>query len=275
MNTKSSVHFTDNYLLRPTNPITINIIGAGGTGSQVLAGMARINHSLITLGHPGLMVQLFDSDKITSANLGRQLFAESELGMNKAVVLINRINRFFGVSWKAIPFQFSIKNVKRLPVGGAANITISCVDTVPARFEIADIIKTSADNYRTGVHAPLYWMDFGNSRDTGQVILSTIGSIKQPTSKKYYAISELPFITNEFNDLLHKSGMQDTSPSCSLAEALSKQDLFINSSLANMGASLLWNLLREGMITNRGFFLNLKDFRSQPLNVRGNKVQPD
>jgi hypothetical protein len=38
---------------------------------------------------------------------------------------------------------------------------------------------------------------------------------------------------------------QDDSnePSCSLAEALEKQDLFINSTLANMAASLLWNLL--------------------------------
>jgi len=27
----------------------------------------------------------------------------------------------------------------------------------------------------------------------------------------------------------------------------------------------LWDLFREGMTANRGFFLNLKDFRSQPI----------
>jgi hypothetical protein len=52
-----------------------------------------------------------------------------------------------------------------------------------------------------------------------------------------------------------------------LAEALEKQDLFINSTLANLGASLLWQMFREGMLYNRGFFVNLKDFRTQPLKV--------
>ena len=33
---KTKVHFTDNALINPTNPITVNLIGAGGTGSQVL-----------------------------------------------------------------------------------------------------------------------------------------------------------------------------------------------------------------------------------------------
>jgi hypothetical protein len=66
---------------------------------------------------------------------------------------------------------------------------------------------------------------------------------------------------------LTASQTNDNTPSCSLAEALTKQDLFINSALANVGASLLWQLFREGMLFNRGFFLNLKEFRTQPLKV--------
>jgi hypothetical protein len=46
-----------------------------------------------------------------------------------------------------------------------------------------------------------------------------------------------------------------------------KQDLFINSAVANLGASLLWQLFREGMIFNRGMFINLKTFITQPLKV--------
>ena len=30
------VHYTDSYLMNPQHPVTVNIIGAGGTGSQVL-----------------------------------------------------------------------------------------------------------------------------------------------------------------------------------------------------------------------------------------------
>ena len=29
------VHYIDNYLINPQHPVTVNLIGAGGTGSQV------------------------------------------------------------------------------------------------------------------------------------------------------------------------------------------------------------------------------------------------
>ena len=74
-------------------------------------------------------------------------------------------------------------------------------------------------------------------------------------------------VTDEFGALLKQSEQQDDTPSCSLAEALEKQDLYINSSLAQMGSSLLWGLFRNGLTEYRGFFLNLKDFRSQPIPV--------
>lgn len=78
--TKKTVHFTDNSLLNPTNPITLNLVGAGGTGSKVLTALIEMNHSMIELGHAGLQVRLWDDDIITSANLGRQRFAECEIG---------------------------------------------------------------------------------------------------------------------------------------------------------------------------------------------------
>jgi len=142
----------------------------------VLTSLARINHSLITLGHPGLMIRLFDDDMITEANLGRQLFAEAESGLNKATALINRINRFFGTNWKAIPHRYSKINLRKKPEFAAANITISCVDTVKARFEIAEIISAVSKEQDNTHYRPIYWMDFGNGEYTGQVILSTVGT---------------------------------------------------------------------------------------------------
>ncbi|MEP6749415.1 MAG: PRTRC system ThiF family protein [Bacteroidota bacterium] len=269
MNTKTTVHFADNYLLQPPNPITCNIIGAGGTGSQLLTAMARMSHSLIALGHPGLWVQLFDDDIVTEANLGRQLFASSEKGLYKSVVLINRVNRFFGTNWKAITNLYDHKNHEVIAKYGAANMIISCVDTLTARFEIAKIITLLEKENRFHQNKMLYWMDFGNGKETGQVILSTIGKIKQPASKKFQTANDLPFITKQFKELLLTSEKKDTTPSCSLADALTKQDLFINSTLVNMGASLLWNLFREGMIEHRGFFINLKSFHARPLKVKG------
>lgn len=260
---KDFVHFTDKYLLAPTNPVTVNLIGAGGTGSQVLTGLARINQSLIALDHPGLFVRLFDDDIVTRANMGRQLFAQCELGLPKAAALINRVNRFFGTNWKAVCNKFPGNRTGTLDLG--SNLVISCVDTVETRFEIAQTLRklksSTSDPYR-----PIYWMDFGNGKSTGQAILSTISRVKQPPSKKYNTVEQLPFVTEEFKTILETINDSDT-PSCSISAALAKQDLFINSSLCDFGSSLLWSLFREGMIHYRGFFLNLSQYRSQPIPI--------
>jgi len=257
---KPKAHFIAPELLNPTNPIEVCLIGAGGTGSQVLTALARMSHSLQALGHAGFQVSLWDDDLITEANRGRQLFAECEVGLSKAAALITRCNRFFGTGWKAVNRKFDSQS------GNAkAAIYISCVDMVTVRFEIAGAL--SETNSSLYANIPRYWMDFGNGKDTGQVVLSTIGNIKQPKSEKFETVETLPFVTDEFEELLMQSETDSDIPSCSLAEALGKQDLFINSTLAQMGCSLLWQLFREGLTCHRGFFINLHDFRSSPLPV--------
>jgi PRTRC genetic system ThiF family protein len=263
---RTAVHIVNKEILQPYNPVTVNLIGAGGTGSQVLMALAKINHSLIALNHPGLMVNVFDDDIVTRANLGRQLFISAEVGLPKAVALVNRVNRGFGTNWKAVTEkydrQYHSDNGRM-----AATITLACVDTVQAREDISGILKMLYKKMGNSRSQPLYYMDFGNSKETGQVILSTIGNIGQPNSKLYRTVGQLPMVMDEFGELLKMSEVTDNTPSCSLAEALTKQELFINPSLANLGASLLWQLFREGMLFYRGFFMNLKDFRTQPLKV--------
>jgi PRTRC genetic system ThiF family protein len=261
---KPAVHIVQQEILQPYNPVTVNLIGAGGTGGQVLTALARMNHALVALGHPGLMVRVFDDDIVEMANLGRQLFTTAELGLHKSVALINRINRFFGTNWKAETTRYERKSI--VHETASAVISISCVDTVQARFDIGSLLKQVAKNHY-GRSRAKYWMDFGNSRTSGQVILSTLDHITQPKSELYRPVETLPLLTEEYKDLLMASGETDDTPSCSLAEALTKQDLFINSTLANCGASLLWQMFREGILFNRGFFLNLADFRTQPLKV--------
>lgn len=267
MNTKKTkIHFTDNYLINHTNPISVNLIGAGGTGSKVLTALMEMNHSLIELGHAGLQIRLWDDDIVTNANLGRQRFAECETGLYKSVALINRANRFSGTNWKAEIIKFEKNGLGRLPEYAQATIYITCVDNVKARFGVAEILK-ELSNRRHHRNEPKYWLDFGNSQHTGQVLLSTIGAIKQPNSEKYETVACLPMVTDEFGELLKQSEQQDNTPSCSLAEALEKQDLFINASLTQMGCSLLWSLFRKGMTPYRGFFHNLKDFTTHPIKV--------
>jgi PRTRC genetic system ThiF family protein len=140
MKIKENIHIVPHYLLQPTNPISVNLIGVGGTGSVLLTALARINHALLALGHAGLMVRAFDSDNVEEANMGRQLFSYGEVGMNKAVALINRVNRFFGTAWKAFDCAYADHGDKPKPEF-MANISLSCVDTVSARLVIANLLE--------------------------------------------------------------------------------------------------------------------------------------
>src|SRR3546814_11032475 len=96
--------------------------------------------SLLELNHTGLQVNVYDDDVVTEANKGRQLFADAEIGMNKAVALVNRINRFFGTNWKASQQRYA--KGKQQP----AMLTISCVANVAARFERADELRKQSVN---------------------------------------------------------------------------------------------------------------------------------
>ena len=70
-----------------THPVNIDLIGVGGGGSLVLSGLVRLHLAIKSLGHPhGLAVNVWDPDIVSQANVGRQLFAPNEIGLNKAEV---------------------------------------------------------------------------------------------------------------------------------------------------------------------------------------------
>lgn len=264
---RQAIHFVANYVINPTNPLTVNLIGAGGTGSHVTGCLGRMNHVLTNLDHPGLNVRLWDDDVITEFNQGRQDFSQSELGLFKADVLIRRCNRKYGTDWKAVTEKFTndsryLKDSRR-----EANIYITCVDNVSTRHAIGQALQSLKYSYLNETVRPFYWIDFGNSKDTGQVVLSTVGEILQPSSSVYRPVGTLPSVIEEYGDLLQHSEAEDDTPSCSMAEALGKQDLYINSTLAQMGCDLLYNMIRSAMTGNRGFFLNLRTFMARPMKI--------
>lgn len=252
------VHFTHNYLLNPTHPVTVDVIGIGGTGSQVLSNMARLNATLIALGHPGIYLTAWDDDIVTDANIGRQLFSPADLGQNKAMVLIHRINSFYGFGWVAAPNRY--ESPDRL-----SNITISCVDTAAGRIDISKALRPNRKSMTRETDVPMYWLDLGNLQKTGQVILGTVGKIKQPKSE-HTTTSQLKNVVEYFPGI-RKINEKDQGPSCSLAEALTKQDLFINSILAQLGVNMIWKLFREGMITVHGCYVNLKTLTVNPIKL--------
>lgn len=256
--TNTKHHFAPAYFLNPTHPITITVIGCGGTGSQIITALARIHHSLQALGHPGFMVHAYDNDIISESNIGRQMFSPADIGLNKASVCISRINRFLGLNWESHSILYDHQH--------QSNIIISAVDSYDARIGIHMLMMTRTKTINQQPHEKMfYWIDFGNTKSTGQVIFGTIDKIKQPSSK-FETVEALPV----FTDLYSKSdvdSIDDDGPSCSIAQSLNKQDLFINSTLANIGCDLIWKLFKNGQIEFRGCFLNMSSFKLNPIHI--------
>lgn len=250
-------HYVKNYVIAPTHPLLVNLIGCGGTGSQVLTSLGRMNYALQKLGHPGLHVAAYDGDTVTDVNCGRQLFAEQEIGLNKAVVLVTKLNYFFGTTWEAIPEMYDAKS----PTG---NITISCVDTVDARKTIAGRLEDGCRATLHDMRRSYYWLDFGNAATTGQVVLGTCGqTFQQPDGKEN--VGRLRDVTELFD--FEKIKDSDSGPSCSLAEALSRQDLFINSTLAHIGCALMWKMFTKAVLDAQGAYLNLESMKVNPIPI--------
>jgi PRTRC genetic system ThiF family protein len=234
-----------------------------------------MHSALQALGHPGLFVRAIDPDQVSEANMGRQLFSPADVDSHKCVVLISRINRFFGTEWEAVPLLYNEQN--GIP---PANITISCVDSGAARKEIKSVITLAAlkkdaaayggwreTDYLQPYEVPYYWMDFGNMMDRGQVVLGTLKTIAQPKESEFKCLTTLKTVDKLHPDILKDKKGDDQGPSCSLAEALQKQDLFINTNLANMGLGILWKMFRELRIKYHGCYLNLDTMSVNPIKI--------
>lgn len=263
-------HYLDQYIASAQHKITVNLIGAGGTGSHMLTNLATLFHAFVKLGKQPLFVRVFDPDIVEEHNIGRQMFSMSDVGAFKSDVLVTRCNRYFGTEWISLPIMFgNDMDIREQSIG--ANFIISCVDSVKSRKGIAATFpkkNTSFDYQHPQYSTIYYWMDIGNSKKTGQIILGTARDIEQPIRKLnefpvIYTVSHLPNFIDEFPKIREKK----QEPSCSLAESLGRQDLFINKTMATFASNMLWQLMMEFRINYRGIYINLESLKTQPITI--------
>jgi len=85
-----------NHTIHPEllrNTVNVMVVGCGGNGCAIAAGLPYLHQGLLAYGHPGgLHVTLVDGDTISATNCIRQPFCRSEIGLPKSVVLANRVN---------------------------------------------------------------------------------------------------------------------------------------------------------------------------------------
>jgi len=124
------------HLLRRT--VKVAVVGCGGTGSAVISGLPHLHQALLAYGHPsGLYVTVMDGDRISATNCVRQPFSASEIGLFKSVVLINRLNLFWGLDWEAVPQHVNANHDLR----NDFDLVIGCVDSRAARAKIHETVR--------------------------------------------------------------------------------------------------------------------------------------
>ncbi len=234
------------------------MVGCGGTGSAVVAGLPYLDQALVARGHPGgLHVTVLDGDTISPSNCIRQPFSRSEIGLSKAIVLVNRLNLFWGLKWEAVPEHLKRGTFISRSYSGddlRAHIVIGCVDTRAARATIRDAIS--------GWSTTSYWCDLGNSQDSGQFILG------EPLNERNRrARLRLRTVPELFPEIVDPNLDDEAQPSCSAAAALEQQEPFINSTLAQHALAFLARLFRYGEINYHGGFINLATGATSVLRI--------
>jgi PRTRC genetic system ThiF family protein len=240
---------THTLTFEPRKRVRVCVVGAGGNGSKLLMGLKNLHLALCAFGGEGLHVVLADGDTVSEANLVRQAFFPSDLGQNKAIILVNRLNLSCGLDWQASPHAFSNTDLT-----SDVHLFISCVDTRDARRTIHHTLAREQNRTR-------YWLDLGNTRSTGQFVLgcpqngfNRRSSVRLRTAAEIFPeiISTLP---------------EETEPSCSTLQALERQDLFVHDVLVAASLNLVWRLLRYGHLSYHGGLCNVETGVVRPLPI--------
>lgn len=242
-------HHISKHLM--SRAVRVAVIGAGGTGSQVITALAQMHYALVKLGHPGgFDVTVIDDDRVSEANIGRQWFFPVDLGQYKSDVLVNRANMTMGTQWKSVPDRVMASSILDF------DLVIGAVDTRSARFAIVRAMERAGGGER-------YYADFGNRAMDGQFILGQVISASRKTNG-----DSLPHAGELFPEVMDPKVVDpDEGPSCSLAEALQKQSLFINRTLVSHGMAVIWELFWKQKISHHGIFVNLANGRTSSLAV--------
>src|SRR5579872_1891031 len=223
-----------------THRVRVLVVGCGGNGSAIAAGLPYLHQALLAYGHSeGLHVTLLDPDAVSPTNCVRQPFSQSEIGLYKSVVLANRLNLFWGLDWEGVPERLDTK--QRLD---GVDLVIGCVDTRLARAAIA---KCAGDWSEVD-----YWLDLGNNSDSGQFVL---GEPLNRRNRRHRL--RLRTVAELFPEAIQGDLDGDGLPSCSAAEALDRQEPFVNPTLATHALALLARLFRYGTASYHGAFVNL------------------
>jgi PRTRC genetic system ThiF family protein len=172
--------------------IRLVLVGCGGNGSWLAPHLARrawqLNRTWQQLAaqhldNPGrfrreIQLVFVDPDVVEMKNIeARQNFSPADVGLPKAQVLAARYALAYGLPIRPIVAPFDVAALQGSQYGGAVEtlLLVGCVDNAKARQSInAALARNVGARWPT-----VWWLDAGNSRAAGQVILGNTASVER------------------------------------------------------------------------------------------------
>ena len=219
------------------NKLRIIQVGAGGTGSFAALAIARFLYELKESGKAAEML-IIDPDVVEAGNIPRSNFCAAEIGSFKAQTLATRIALAWGLECGYANERFDAEAHLKQSSGDYRNLTVivGCVDNHLARREMQLAVEKH-QGYRSDDAANIWWIDGGNGRFSGQVL---IGSNAKPMKavKLFVGSSicrSLPapsLVHPELLTDLEKATRPITQVSCPDRVRLGEQSLNVNQRVA-------------------------------------------
>lgn len=247
------------------------LVGAGGTGSYAAPAIARLIFELKQLQNKPVEMLIVDPDRVESGNIPRSNFCTAEIGRFKAQTLAERITMAWGIEVRYACEIFDAEKHLKQSASDYRNLTIlvGCVDNHLARKELHRALDEFR-GYRSSEAASLWWIDGGNGKSSGQVL---IGSATQRLKTEDHFVGSsicrsLPAPTVIHPELLEqevRSKSQAEQLSCPERVQLGDQSLNINQRVAIEIAEMLAAFLLTNSLRRFATYFDLESGTSRSL----------
>lgn len=158
------------------------VVGAGGTGSYVIPAIARLMFELTQAQNKPVEMLIVDPDVVESGNIPRSNFCSAEIGSFKAQSLAKRITLAWGLECHYANELFDGERHLNAPSSDyrSLKVIVGCVDNHQARRDI-HLAITKNLRYSPSDAPDLWWIDGGNGRSSGQVLVGSNTKKIKPT----------------------------------------------------------------------------------------------
>lgn len=198
---------------------------------------------------------VLDGDTVSDSSCNWQAYRPSDVDELKSVVIVERVNFFWDLDWRAVPDNlFGPEQIEGI------DIVIGCASTAAAREAIA--------THTAGPSTVDYWLDLASSISGNLFVLGEPLNQRNRRSKmRLRVVSELfPEIVD--GALVEAEGLPGPDP----ASFLDGQDAFVSHILANHALMLLARLFRYGYVSYHGGFVNWRG-GLRPLRIVPRRAQ--